>query len=164
MDSLRDATRLTKGILELLGLRSFLKTSGGKGLHVVVPLRPTWSYDPVKEFSRDVAEHLAATLPALFVARSGARNRRGRIFVDYLRNGRTATTVAAFSARVRPGLGVSVPVAWSELDKLSAGDQWNIFNLAARLRARRGDPWADYRNDQTLAAAAAQLGRPGRRR
>ncbi|MCY0992175.1 DNA ligase D [Nannocystis sp. ILAH1] len=163
-ESLRDATRLTKGILELLGLLSFLKTSGGKGVHVVVPLRPTWSYDQVKDFSRDVAEHLAATLPALFVAKSGARNRRGRIFVDYLRNGRTATTVAAFSARVRPGLGVNMPLAWSELDRLAAADQWNIFNVPARLRARRGDPWADYRNDQTLAAAAEQLARPGRKR
>lgn len=161
-DSLRDAAKLTKGLLELLGLRSFLKTSGGKGLHLVVPLRPSWSYDPVKDFSRDVAEHLAATLPALFVAKSGARNRRGRIFVDYLRNGRTATTIAAFSARVRPGLGVSVPVAWSELGRLTAGDQWNIFSLPARLRALRGDPWAGYAPDQTLDVAVEQLGR-GRR-
>ncbi|WAS96727.1 DNA ligase D [Nannocystis punicea] len=158
-ESLRDAAQLTRGLLELLGLRSFLKTSGGKGLHVVVPLRPAWSYDPVKNFSRDVAEHLASTLPKLFVAKSGAHNRRGRIFVDYLRNGRTATTIAAFSARVRPGLGVSVPVAWSELGRLTAGDQWNIFSVPARLRALRGDPWAGYRDDQTLVAAAEQLGR-----
>ncbi|MDC0716595.1 DNA ligase D [Nannocystis bainbridge] len=154
---MQDAARLTKAILELLGLRGFLKTSGGKGLHVVVPLRPTWSFDQVKDFSRAVAEHLAATLPALFVAKSGARNRRGRIFVDYLRNGQTATTVAAFSARARPGLGVSVPLAWTELDKLTAGDQWNIFNVPARLDALRKDPWAGYGNDQTLDAAAERL-------
>jgi bifunctional non-homologous end joining protein LigD len=153
-----EATALTHQFLEMLGLESFLKTSGGKGLHVVVPLTPKLDYDAVKDFSQAVVVHLAKTLPQLFVAKSGAQNRVGRIFVDYLRNGRGATTAAAFSARARPGLGVSVPVAWSELENLEGGDQWNIFNIDARLSKQRTDPWKDYwTTRQTLAAASKRL-------
>jgi bifunctional non-homologous end joining protein LigD len=154
-----EATALTRQFLDLLGLESFLKTSGGKGLHVVVPLTPRLGYDEVKDFSRSVVSHLAATLPKLFVAKSGAQNRVGRIFVDYLRNGRGATTAAAFSARARPGLGVSVPVKWAELEKLEGADQWNIFNLGERLAKLRADPWKEYwTTRQSLAAAKKKLG------
>ncbi|HEX4331631.1 MAG TPA: DNA ligase D [Usitatibacter sp.] len=154
-----EATRLTKEMLDLLGLESFLKTSGGKGLHVVVPLTPKDDYDTVKGFSQAVVVHLARTLPKLFVAKSGASNRLGKIFVDYLRNGNGATTVAAFSARSRPGMGVSVPLAWSELAKLRSASQWNIFNLHERIAKQRGDPWKDYaRTRQRLAGAAKKLG------
>jgi bifunctional non-homologous end joining protein LigD len=156
--SLIEAAELTRQFLEMLGLASFLKTSGGKGLHVVVPLTPKLGYDEVKDFSQAVVVHLARTLPQLFVAKSGARNRVGRIFADYLRNGRGATTAAAFSARARPGLGVSVPVAWSELAGLERGDQWNIFNIDGRLSKLRGDPWKDYwKTRQTLASAIKRL-------
>jgi bifunctional non-homologous end joining protein LigD len=145
-------------MLDLLGLESFLKTSGGKGLHVVVPLKPRWDYDEVKDFSERLVQHMAATIPKLFVAKSGARNRVGRIFIDYLRNGKGATTIAAFSARARPGLGVSVPVAWRELPKLLAADQWNIANVHERLKKLRSDPWKDYRKvKQTLEDAATRL-------
>jgi len=82
----------------------------------------------------------------------------GRIFVDYLRNGRGATTAAAFSARARPGLGVSVPVKWSELESLKAADQWNIFNIHDRLARQRDDPWKDYsKTRQSLTAAKKRL-------
>jgi bifunctional non-homologous end joining protein LigD len=155
---LLEATTLTRKMLDMLGLESFLKTSGGKGLHVVVPVTPKLGYDEVKDFSRAVVVHLARTLPGLFVAKSGAKNRVGRIFVDYLRNGRGATTAAAFSARARPGLGVSVPLAWSELGKLKAANQWNIFNVHDRLAKLREDPWKDYRQTrQAIAAAAKRL-------
>lgn len=158
-EMLVEGTRLTKEMLDLLGLESFLKTSGGKGLHVVVPLTPKDDYDTVKGFSRAVVVHLARTLPKLFVAKSGASNRLGKIFVDYLRNGNGATTAAAFSARSRPGLGVSVPLAWSELAKLRSASQWNIFNLHERIARQRSDPWKDYaRTRQTLARAAKKLG------
>jgi hypothetical protein len=90
--------------------KSWLKTSGGKGLHVVVPLAPKWDYDVVKDWSQAVVQHLARTAPSRFVAKSGGSNRIGKIFVDYLRNGHGQTTAAAFSARSRPGLGVSMPV------------------------------------------------------
>jgi bifunctional non-homologous end joining protein LigD len=157
-ETLKEGTALTKKMLDLLGLKSFLKTSGGKGLHIVVPLTPQWDYDQVKDFSGDLVQHMAATIPKLFVSKSGARNRVGRIFIDYLRNGKGATTIAAFSARARPGLGVSVPVAWKELPDLAAADQWNIANVHERLKKLRADPWKDYwKTKQTLEAAATRL-------
>ena len=157
--TLVEATQVTKEMLDLLGLESFLKTSGGKGLHIVVPLTPRDDYDTVKEFSRAVVVHLANTLPKLFVAKSGGANRPGKIFVDWIRNGRGATTAAAFSARARPGLGVSVPLAWSELAKLESASQWNIFNLHQRMSKQRADPWKKYATTrQTLAKAAKKLG------
>ena len=158
--TVREAASLTREMLELLGLESFLKTSGGQGLHVVVPLRPQLGYDEVKDFSATVVRHLAQTLPKLFVAKSGARNRVGRIFVDYLRNGRGATTAAAFSARARARLGVGVPVAWKELKDLEAGDQWNIFTVFDRLAKRRVDPWKAYWSaKQALGPALRKLAR-----
>ena len=156
--TLKEATGLMKHVLDLLGLESFLKTSGGKGLHVVVPVTPERTHGEVRDFSEQVVVHMAKTLPKLFVARSGARNRVGRIFVDYLRNGTTATTAAAFTARARPGLGVSVPIAWRELAKLESADQWNIKTLPARLARQRSDPWKDYwKTRQRLEAAIAKL-------
>ncbi len=156
--TLKEATALTKKMLDLLGLESFLKTSGGKGLHVVVPLAPKWDYDAVKDFSELLVQHMARTIPKLFVSKSGARNRVGRIFIDYLRNGKGATTIAAFSARARPGLGVSVPVAWRELAGLEAANQWNIANVFERLDRQRSDPWKDYWGvKQTLEGALRKL-------
>jgi bifunctional non-homologous end joining protein LigD len=156
--TLKEATALTKKMLDLLGLASFLKTSGGKGLHVVVPLTPKWDYDQVKDFSEKLVHHMARTIPNLFVARSGARNRVGRIFIDYLRNGKGATTAAAFSARARPGLGVSVPVTWRELAGLEAANQWDIHNVFDRLKKQRTDPWRDYwKRKQTLEGALRKL-------
>jgi bifunctional non-homologous end joining protein LigD len=158
-EQLLEATSLTKKMLDTLELASFLKTSGGKGLHVVVPLTPRLGYDAVKDFARAVVVHLATALPTLFVARSGAKNRVGRIFVDYLRNGWGATTAAAFSARARPGLGVSVPLKWSELKGLDSASQWNIFNVHDRLAKLREDPWKDYwKTRQSIGKAAKRLG------
>ncbi|HEX4764505.1 MAG TPA: DNA ligase D [Usitatibacter sp.] len=156
--TLKEATALTRKMLDLLGLESFLKTSGGKGLHVVVPLTPKWDYGAVKDFAELLVQHMARTIPKLFVSKSGARNRVGRIFIDYLRNGKGATTVAAFSARARPGLGVSVPVTWRELAGLEAANQWNIANVFDRLEKQRADPWKDYaKTRQTLDAALRKL-------
>ncbi|MBA3731939.1 MAG: hypothetical protein H0W93_06205 [Gammaproteobacteria bacterium] len=132
-----EATMLTKAFLEELTLRAFLKTSGGKGLHIVVPLTPTSNWDEVKDFSEAVVVHLARTVPQRFVAKSGPSNRIGRIFIDYLRNGRGATTAAAFSARARPGLGVSIPLAWDELEGLKSASQWTINNALARVEKLR---------------------------
>jgi bifunctional non-homologous end joining protein LigD len=151
-----EGTALVKKMLDLLGLESFLKTSGGKGLHVVVPLTPTepWGYDEVKDFSQAVVQHLARTIPQLFVARSGAQNRVGRIFVDYLRNGTGATTIAAFSARARPGLGVSVPLRWSELRTIERADQWNVRTVHERLARLKSDPWKGYEEVRQTPDAA----------
>ncbi len=139
-----DAAGLLRTLLDELGLASFCKTSGGKGLHVVVPIGRHTSWDDARDFSRDVARHLAATLPDHFTATMGPRHRQGLIFVDYLRNGRGASTVAAYSMRARPGLGVSVPLAWDEVPKTTGGAQWTIANLGGRLSALERDPWQGY--------------------
>jgi bifunctional non-homologous end joining protein LigD len=154
----QDAALLVQALLDALGLKCWLKTSGGKGLHVVVPLAPRLAYAPVKAFSKAVVEHLARTIPQKFVALPGAKNRVGRIFVDYLRNGQAATTAAAFSARARPGLGVSMPVAWSQLPALKSSAQWTIATAREYLSFAKDDPWADYWGTrQTLTAARKML-------
>ena len=91
-----------------------------------------------------VVQHLAKTIPSRFVARSGAANRVGKLFVDYLRNSHGATTAAAFSARARPGLGVSMPVNWDDLPKLKSGAQWTISTARESMSFQTADPWADY--------------------
>ena len=120
-ERVQQAAVLTHTLLAELGLQGWLKTSGGKGLHVVVPLAPRLDYDTVKGVSQAIVQHLARTIPSRFVAKSGAANRVGKVFVDYLRNGHGATTAAAFSARARPGLGVSMPVSWEQLPALKSG-------------------------------------------
>jgi bifunctional non-homologous end joining protein LigD len=138
--AMQEAALLVRSFLQELQLESLIKTSGGKGLHVVVPIRKQYDWDTIKDFSRTIVEHLAATLPERFSAKSGPRNRVGKIFIDYLRNGFGATTACAWSARARPGLGVSVPIAWDEVEKLHSSAQWNIANIHARLD-RGNTPW-----------------------
>ena len=140
---IQEAAVLVRTLVEELGLLPFLKTSGGKGLHVVIPLKRLLDWDTVKGFSQAVVQHLARTIPQRFVAKSGPKNRIGKIFVDYLRNGFGATTVSAWSARARPGMGVSVPVAWDELADLASGAHWTVQNIGNRL-AVGNTPWAAY--------------------
>lgn len=137
-----EATQLTLTLLDELGLKVFLKTSGGKGMHLVVPLTRRAGWDEVKDFSHALVEHMAGLFPERLSAVSGPRNRVGRIFIDYLRNGKGATTVAAYSLRAREGLPVSVPIWREELTQLKGANQWHIGNLQARL-AEVDDPWAD---------------------
>lgn len=137
-----EATQLTLTLLDELGLKVFLKTSGGKGMHLVVPLTRRAGWDEVKDFSHALVEHMAGLFPDRLSAVSGPRNRVGRIFIDYLRNGKGATTVAAYSLRAREGLPVSVPIWREELTQLKGANQWHIGNLQARL-AEVDDPWAD---------------------
>ncbi|WP_284619560.1 DNA ligase D [Aquabacterium humicola] len=153
-----EAAVLVRGLLEELGLKSWLKTSGGKGLHVVVPLKPQHDWDTVKNFSQAVVQHLAKVIPNRFVAKSGASNRVGRIFVDYLRNSHGATTAAAYSARARPGLGVSMPIAWDQLPEIRSGAHWTIADAREHLSFVKEDPWADYaKSRQTLAKALGRI-------
>ncbi|KQM71310.1 DNA ligase D [Xylophilus sp. Leaf220] len=149
-EQVQQAAVLVRVALEELGLPAFLKTSGGKGLHVVVPIKRLHGWEAVKGFSEAVAQHLAHTIPSRFVAKSGPRNRVGKIYVDFLRNGRGATTVAAWSARSRPGMGISVPLEWDELETLTSGAHWTVQTVDARLRVGNA-PWAGY------AAAAVSL-------
>jgi bifunctional non-homologous end joining protein LigD len=155
----QEAAVLTRTLLDELGLASWLKTSGGKGLHVVVPIAPKLDYDTVKDFSQAVVQHLARVLPSRFVTKSGASNRVGKIFVDYLRNTFGATTAAAFSARARPGLGVSIPVSWEQLGSLKGGAQWTIATAREHLSFQEADPWVDYwKSRQALTGAMRKLG------
>jgi bifunctional non-homologous end joining protein LigD len=154
----KEAAELVHAFLSELKLPAFLKTSGGKGLHLVVPLKKQFDWDAVKDFSQAVVQHLARTIPQRFVAKSGGSNRVGKIFIDYLRNGYGATTVCAWSARSRPGLGISVPVRWDELQALKSGDHWTVRSVHTRLDEGNA-PWGDYESSRTaLAAAMKALG------
>lgn len=148
---------LVRALLDELELKSFLKTSGGKGLHIVLPLQPELGWDEAKEFSARVVRHLARVLPQRFVAKSGPKNRVGRIFADFLRNGRGATTVAAWSARARPGMGISVPLWWDELAELRERPSWNVLDPGDRIDIGN-KPWKDYeRSRQWLQKAMRAL-------
>ena len=154
----REAALLVRTLLGELGLETHLKTSGGKGLHVFVPIAPVLDAEAVKAFSRAAVLHLARTIPQRFVAKAGASNREGRIFVDWLRNGSAATTAAAFSARARPGLGVSVPIPWDALGVVKSGAEWTIATAREHLSFETVDPWAGFATaTQTLDAAIARL-------
>ena len=140
--------------LEALGLTSFVKTSGGKGLHVVVPLAPGASWDDAKAFTQGVAQALAKARPDRYVATMAKTARRGKIFIDYLRNGRGATAVAPYSTRALPQASVSTPLAWDELSEGIRADHFRIGNLRQRLAVLRDDPWAEiFTVRQTLPKA-----------
>jgi bifunctional non-homologous end joining protein LigD len=155
---IQESAQLVRIFLKQLKLESFLKTSGGKGLHVVVPIKRLNGWDMVKDFSQAIVQHLAETIPQHFVAKSGPRNRVGKIFIDYLRNGFGATTVAAWSVRARPGLGVSVPITWEELESLTGGARWSVSNIHERLD-RGNEPWREYEAlRQSISPAMKILG------
>src|SRR5688572_24387790 len=138
------ATELTRTLLEKLGLKCFLKTTGGKGLHVVAPLEPKLPWDEVKEFTRLVAEFLVRAEPKLFVAEMSKAKRTGLVYVDYLRNGETASAVSAYSARARKDAGVSTPLEWDELGRSDVRDKFTVLTVPKRLAKLTLDPWAEY--------------------
>lgn len=146
-----EAAQLTLSVLDELGLDAFVKTSGGKGLHLVIPLARRDGWDTVKAFAKAIAQFMAQQLPERFTATSGPKNRIGKIFIDYLRNARGASTVAAYSVRARPGLPVSVPVSREELKDVRGAQQWTVANLQERLKGLKADPWAGYANRQKLS-------------
>jgi bifunctional non-homologous end joining protein LigD len=148
------AAQLTHERLRALGLESFLKTSGGKGLHVVVPLAKRHEWEEVKEFSRALAESMTADEPARFVSRMSKKDRIGRIFIDFFRNQPGATTVAAYSVRAKPGAPVSTPLHWDELGGRMKPQSFHAGNVAKRLTGLRSDPWKMFRRtSQNLTAA-----------
>ena len=148
--------------LASLGLESFVKTTGGKGLHVVVPLTPAAGWNEVKGFAEAFATGLARDFPDRYTANMAKRARSGRIFLDYLRNTRGATAIAAYSTRARAGAPLSVPVTWQELPSLRSGSQYRVDNALGRLDYLPQDPWAAIsRNRQMLPGL---LGNAGQRR
>lgn len=155
---LQEAAHLTRVMLTELGLESWLKTSGGKGLHVVVPITPKYDYKDVKAFSQAVVKHMARVIPSKFVAVMGGKNRVGKIFIDYLRNGHGQTTACAFSARSRPGMGVSMPVGWEQLTELKGGAQWTIATAREYLSFQQLDPWHGFwRKRQSISKGLQTL-------
>jgi bifunctional non-homologous end joining protein LigD len=152
--SMLEATELLLTLLNELGFKAFIKTSGGKGLHIVVPLERRHDWDNVKDVAQAIARHMASVIPERFSAKMGAQNRVGKVFIDYLRNREGATTVSAYSLRARPGLGVSVPIDRSELKTLKQGDQWTVETLFEWLDDRQDDPWAGYNTVRQRITAA----------
>jgi len=151
--SMVEATQLTLTVLDELGLKSFLKTSGGKGIHLVVPLTPKADWESVKDFSHAIVKHIAKLLPDRFSAVSGPKNRVGKIFIDYLRNGLGATTICAYAPRTREGLPVSVPIFREEIKEIKGANLWTIDNVHERLAELDSDPWADMaKTRQTITA------------
>lgn len=141
----REAALAIRKLMSDLGLASWVKTTGGKGVHVVVPLAgklPAW--DVAKDFTRDVSLFMERIAPSMFTSKTGEQNRRRKIFIDYLRNGFGATAVAAFSPRWRPRVPVSVPVEWDELDREIRGSHFNLSNVSQRMAKQRKDPWKGY--------------------
>lgn len=129
--------------LARLGLDSWLKTTGGKGLHVMVPIVRRQSWTEVRDFSRAFVDHIVSLEPRLFTASMSKSQRGGKIFIDYVRNTRGATAIAAYGTRARPGAPVSVPLFWEEAESAQERPEFTVRNLAARLEALSSDPWAD---------------------
>jgi bifunctional non-homologous end joining protein LigD len=153
------AARLLHKLLDQLGLVSFLRTTGGKGLHVVVPLNPGCPWPQVKGFAQAFAASLAQAHPLDFVATATKAQRGGKIYVDYLRNARGATSVASYSLRARAGAPVAMPLRWNELGKLKSGHDFDIHSTPRRIARLRSDPWEGIDEvQQDLDAVMERLG------
>jgi bifunctional non-homologous end joining protein LigD len=132
-----------RNVLSSYRLPSFAKTTGGKGLHLVVPIQPEFEWDVVKGFCREVANSLQAQYPNIFVAKSSKARRRGRVFIDYLRNGRGATAIASYSLRARPGMPCAMPISWEDLDAVGPG-RYQYHEALEKLEA--DEVWPDLKN------------------
>jgi bifunctional non-homologous end joining protein LigD len=161
-----EAAHEVRSALSKDGLESFVKTTGGKGLHVVVPLHPGADWLAAKEYARTIAEHMAALKPGRYTASMAKRSRNRRIFIDYLRNARGATAVAAYSTRARDGAPVSTPIGWEELNSGVGPAHYSVSNLTTRLHHLSDDPWAAFSElRQTLPAPTKKGGaRPSKGR
>jgi bifunctional non-homologous end joining protein LigD len=143
-EKVMEGAQLTRALIEGLKLKCFLKTTGGKGLHIVFPIERKNTWDEVKSFAEGIAKFLVRAEPKRFTAKIAKQSRGGKIFVDYLRNAETASAVAAYSPRARPGAHVSTPLSWDELDRTDIRTAFSVANVPERLRSLGADPWADY--------------------
>ena len=147
------AAELVREVLTTLKLRSWVKTTGGRGLHVVVPLKPKRTVPECLDFSRAVSEAIVSTDPHTYTTAFAKSGREHKILIDYLRNNRTNTSVCAFSPRARAGATVSMPLGWNELREPPG--RWTILTASRRLARIRKDPWADYwEGAQTISAGS----------
>ena len=155
----------TRDLLQELGLKSWVKTTGGKGLHVTVPITPRADWDEAKSFCRAVAEELARREPERYVATMSKAKRRGKIFVDYLRNGRGATFIAPYSPRAREGAGVAMPIEWDQLTAKFKPESFNLRSARKYLSERKVDPFTSLsKARQTLPAAPDPDAKPATRK
>ena len=153
------SARQVREFLQEIGLESFVKTTGGKGLHVVLPIKPT-PWDEAKDFCRNLAEQMVADDPNRFTATIRKTARTNRIFIDYLRNSREATAIAPYSTRARPRATVSVPLNWKELGSQKIPNAFTVQNLPKRLSRLRRDPWEKIgRVKQALPAGTVKAKR-----
>lgn len=139
-----EAARTTRDILAAAELQSFVQTSGGKGLHVVVPIVARAGWDEAKAFCKAVAQLMASREPTKYTATLSKSRREGKVFVDYLRNGRGATSVASYSSRARDTASVATPLTWAELPGLRRANGFSVRNLPRRLDALKADPWESF--------------------
>lgn len=151
-----EGAHAVRKLLGELGLESFCKTTGGKGLHVVAPLKPAAAWPEVKAFTKAIADHMEESDPETYVAVASKRARKGRVFVDYLRNGRGATAVAPFSPRARPEATVATPLAWSEVTASLDPRRFTMATVPARIARRKHDPWAGFFDAARTISAAAR--------
>ena len=140
-DDLKQAALLVKTLLENVGLEPFVKTTGGKGLHVVVAIEPTTDWEDAKNFTKAAAELLERTFPDRFTSKLLKVSRGGKIFIDYLRNAEGATAVGAYSLRARANAPVSTPIEWTELDSDVRFDHFNVSSVLKRYAKLKRDPW-----------------------
>jgi bifunctional non-homologous end joining protein LigD len=141
--------------LKRAGLAAFVKTSGGKGLHVMAPLKPKADWAVVKDFCKGIADAMASDSPGRFVSTIAKSKRAGKILIDYLRNQRGSTAVAAYSTRARPGAAVSMPLAWEELSPEIGPAYFTVENTPTRLASLQSDPWQNFRASEAPLAGAA---------
>jgi bifunctional non-homologous end joining protein LigD len=152
------SARQVRQFLEELGLESFVKTTGGKGLHLVVPVDRRHDWDEAKAFCKSVADTIVAADPERYTANMSKAARPGKIFIDYLRNGRGATAIVPYSTRARPGAPVSVPLTWEELSVRTTSDRFTVRNVGKRLASLKRDPWAEIlAMRQSFTPALAKL-------
>jgi bifunctional non-homologous end joining protein LigD len=145
--------RALREMLEGAGLRTFLKTTGGKGLHVVVPIKPTLTWTQAKEITHAIADRMVAAAPDRFTSTASKAKRTGKIFIDYLRNTEGATAVAPYAVRARAGAPVATPIEWEELAQDVRFDHFNVRNVPARLESVK-DPWAAFAASRRTVSAA----------
>jgi len=139
-----EAARTLNKTLVSLHLPTFLKTSGGKGLHITIPIERKIDWDSAKSFCETIAKSLAEKEPDLFVANMRKDLREGKVYVDYNRNGRSATAVAPYSTRARPGAAVAMPISWNELGKIDSANHFKVETVGRYLDKRKTDPWRDF--------------------
>jgi bifunctional non-homologous end joining protein LigD len=153
---LKAAVVEVRDFLAELGLKTFLKATGGKGLHVVVPLQPKLGWAEVKGFAKAVADALVTARPDRYTANMAKKVRTGKIFVDYLRNQRGGTAICNYSTRARTGAPVAAPMRWDELKGVTSGAPYTVATMPARLKRLKGDPWDGYFTTRQSITAKAR--------